>query len=326
MSDKNIRNLFFLIDDHSESMRLDQFLGAKIEIGSRTKALYLIEQARVQVNKKKVKASYLLRRGDDVEIELPAPTPSVLVKYDFALDIVFEDDDVIVVNKPAGLVVHPAHGHQSDTLVNALLHYTTHLSMRFGEERPGIVHRIDKETSGLIVIAKNDQAHEILSQQFKEKTIQRLYEAVIFGTPLRSAGHIESRLARHPQHRKKFASIATSDAGKLAISDYRTLKSASGFTLLELKLTTGRTHQIRVHCSEMGHPIVGDELYGAEKKLRKLLIPDLKTEIQNLGRFLLHAKVLGFHHPRTQKWHEFQKEWPQPDLQWMQKWKLKETF
>lgn len=336
MPDKNT-HLHFIIEDPNEPVRLDRFLGSKTEIGSRTKALYLIEQDRVHVNRKRVKASYLLRQGDVVDIVLPTPTPSVLEKYDFALDIVFEDADVIVINKPAGLVVHPAHGHQHDTLVNALLHYTKNLSMRFGEERPGIVHRIDKETSGLLVVAKNDHAHEILSQQFKEKTIKRLYEAVIYGCPQQSVGCIESRLARHPQHRKKFASVALSqgrrtsavenqEAGKLAITSYRVLQSIHGFSLLELKLTTGRTHQIRVHCSEMGHPIVGDELYGADKKLKKIMQADLKAEIQHLGRFLLHAKVLGFHHPQTREWFEFQREWPQSELQWMQKWKLKETI
>ncbi len=311
-----------------EALRLDQFLGIQKEIGSRTKALFLIDAQRVRVNQKFVKASYSVKTGDVIEVHLPEPEPSGLIKYDFPLDLVYEDKDVIVVNKPAGLVVHPAHGHHGDTLVNALLFYTKELSMRFGEERPGIVHRIDKETSGLLVVAKNDHAHEKLSAQFKLKQTKRVYEAVVIGAPPKQHGHIESYLARHPSHRKKFASIkgvaqAGSTNGKLAITDYQVIQSARPFSLLELKLTTGRTHQIRVHMSELGCPILGDDLYGAEKKIKSLLSSEKKAEVIHLGRFLLHAKTLGFFHPQTNLWHEFHVEWPKQDLDWMVKWNLK---
>ncbi|MFN8944252.1 MAG: RluA family pseudouridine synthase [Pseudobdellovibrionaceae bacterium] len=324
---KNENNLTFSIIDESEQVRIDQYLATKAEIGSRTKAIFLIDEQRISVNQKIIKPSYKLRVGDQILVRLPEPAAVGLEKYNFPLDIVFEDSDLIVVNKPAGLVVHPAHGHQNDTLVNALLFYTRDLSMRFGEERPGIVHRIDKETSGLLVVAKNDLSHEKLSDQFKSKKINRIYEAIVYGHPKPTIGHIESRLARHPQHRKKFASvpqsfIANDQIGKLAITDYRTLKSTETFSLIELKLTTGRTHQIRVHLSELGYPIVGDVLYGADKKTKRLAPADLKNEVSHLGRFLLHAKTLGFFHPRDEKWIEFHQPWPLTDKLWMQKWNL----
>ena len=322
------QKITYSVQAEQSGLRLDQFLGQQKEIGSRTKALFLIDEKRVLVNKKNVKPSHLLKTEDEVEVQLPPPQPSGLVKYDFPLDIRFEDSDIIIVNKPAGLVVHPAHGHHGDTLVNALLHYTKDLSMRFGEERPGIVHRIDKETSGLLVIAKNDHAHENLSSQFKIKTTKRLYEAVVIGSPAKRLGHIESYVARHPTHRKKFASlknekVATESHGKLAITDYEVMRASAPFSLLELKLTTGRTHQIRIHLSELGYPIVGDDLYGADKKIKTKVSKEEKIEIDGLGRFLLHAKTLGFTHPSTKSWIEFHCDWPENDLSWMKKWKLK---
>lgn len=317
------QQLTFTISDLEASSRLDQYLGNKQEIGSRTKALFLIENKRVRIAGKVIKPSYKLRTGDVIVVDLPAPQPTTLEKYVFALDIVFEDEDVIVVNKPAGLVVHPAHGHHNDTLVNALLAHTKNLSMRFGEERPGIVHRIDKETSGLLVVAKNDFAHEALAEQFKTKKIKRIYEAVVHGVPIKKTGHMESRLARNPLHRKKFASLKKSSEvaeGKLAITDYVVLQSNQMFSILELKLTTGRTHQIRVHCSEMGHPLVGDTLYGADKKLKKISSEEVQKSVLDLHRFLLHAKTLGFLHPRTDRWAEFEKQWPESEINWMEKW------
>lgn len=296
-------------------MRLDKYLSALEEISSRSYAQNLIEKNLVQVNTKVAKASLALVTGQRIEVFLPELVSTELVPYNFKLDIVFEDSDLLVINKPSGLVVHPAAGHQQDTLVNALLSHTQELSMK-NELRPGIVHRLDKETSGLLVVAKNDYAHEKLSQQFKNKTTHRIYYALLDGKLPRLTGVCKSFLARSLQDRKKFSSIKKDNkvittnnemgsVGKWAVTHFTKLIQNSNMSYVKLKLETGRTHQIRVHMSELGHPLVGDTLYGFSLKKKKDL------EIQ---RFYLHAAELGFVHPTTNESLLFVSDWPEQDI------------
>ncbi len=326
--------IIFTVDSFFLNFRLDKYLAAQTLIQSRSRAEYLIDNGLVTVNGKPAKSSYKLKALDLVEIDLPAPKPTNLVPLDLKLDIIFEDSDLIVVNKPSGLVVHPAAGHENDTLVNALLFHTKDLSMKFGEDRPGIVHRIDRETSGLLVVAKNDLSHQKLSDQFKQRSITRLYEAVCAGVPRLPQDKITSILARHPTDRKRYASVkGPSDkllslnkklvcappVGKVAITSYRTLKSRPTASLLELKLFTGRTHQIRVHMAELGHPLLGDRLYSSPQALNKIA-SEMNSDLALLNRFLLHAKVLGFVHPTTAKLMQFEVDWPSQDKAFIEKW------
>ncbi|WP_253696522.1 RluA family pseudouridine synthase [Bdellovibrio sp. HCB117] len=317
-------------------LRLDKALALIEDVGTRSRASHLIDASAVLLNGKIAKASVSVKEGDQIEITLPEPVPTELQPYDLKLDILFEDDDLIVINKPAGLVVHPAAGHAHDTLVNALIAHTEDLSMKFGEERPGIVHRLDKETSGVIVIAKNDKAHESLTAQFKERSTHRIYYAVAIGTARTlSSGTIKSFLARHPTDRKRYASVLDDERrpyvdkddppslGKWAVTHYEVLNRKSGLSYLKLKLETGRTHQIRVHLSENGLPIAGDVLYGADKKTKNIEARETQESIRGLNRFLLHAAELGFTHPRTQERMFFQQDWPEDILTLIKKWGLR---
>lgn len=322
------------VPEASASVRIDKYLSQLPEIKTRSRAEYLLDSGCVFVNGKSVKASYKVKPGDVINLQIPTVAVNQpLAKLDLELDIVFEDKDLLVVNKPAGLVVHPAAGHQNDTLVNALIHHTEDLSMKFGEDRPGIVHRIDKETSGLLVIAKNDESHAILSQQFKDRTINRIYEAVVIGNFLPSEGRITSYLARHPIDRKRYASVKEVSqrlseklinplpvpAGKWAATNFHLLKSQNFLSLVQLKLETGRTHQIRVHLSEKGFPIIGDHVYGSAAKMKHLK-PDIIKDFREFNRFFLHAKTLGFIHPRTKAPLFFERPWPMNELNFIKKW------
>ncbi len=308
-----------IVAEEHHGLRLDKFLSLHEKIRTRTRAEFLISSEYVLVNGKSLKPSYSVKLEDAIVIKLPLEKTRTLEPVNIPLDVLFEDRDVIVVNKPAGMVVHPSAGHETNTLVNALLFHTRDLSMRFHEERPGIVHRIDKETSGLLVVAKNDLAHEKLIQQFQSRTVHRIYKAAAFGEFTMPSGRIESHLGRHPSDRKKFASVPN---GKWSATNYKVLKSSHNLSYIELKLETGRTHQIRVHMSEKGHPLVGDTLYGFSKKLNSLRPASLQDDIKNLKRFMLHAEQLGFTHPSTQKWLQFEKAWPAEDLQHLENWGL----
>jgi 23S rRNA pseudouridine1911/1915/1917 synthase len=309
-------------------LRIDKALAAIEQIATRSQALKLLQQGLVRIAGRVVKPSYQIKEGDQIEIQIPIIQTTTLEPYDFPLNIVYEDADLIVVDKPAGLVVHPAYGHAQDTLVNALLHHTKDLSQGFHEQRPGLVHRIDKDTSGLLVIAKNEAAQRFLSMQFQRKTTHRVYRALAFGKFAEVSGTYQSYLKRHPDDRKRVASVIFSDVasgvvsgaasddgvstGKLAITHYRALGwHSSGISLIELKLETGRTHQIRVHLSENSHPIIGDNVYGAEKRLKNLKSVLLRKMISELPRFALHAMELGFVHPTTKKNMRFRAPWPQ---------------
>lgn len=313
-------------------LRLDKALALVSDVATRSRATHLIESSSVTVNGKAGKASAAVKEGDLIEITLPEPTPTDLQPYDFKLDVLFEDEDLIVINKPSGLVVHPAAGHAQDTLVNALLAHVEDLSMKFGEQRPGIVHRLDKDTSGIIVVAKNDRAHESLTSQFKERSTHRIYYAVCLGTAKNLSGTIRSFLARHPTDRKKYASVLGDDRrplinpeeppsiGKWAVTHYEVLNRKGGLSYLKLKLETGRTHQIRVHLSESGLPIAGDIAYGSDRKVKNIEARNIQDEIRNLSRFLLHAAELSFTHPRTQERMSFHQDWPKDVLQLIRKW------
>ena len=290
-------------------LRLDKALSLLPQVKTRSRAEYLIENNYVHINSKTPKPSHKISEKDLLEICWPPEVPSELQPLDLKLDILFEDDDIIVINKPAGLVVHPAAGHQQDTLVNALIHHTDNLSMKFGEKRPGIVHRLDRDTSGILVVAKNDFAHESLMNQFKSRTTHRIYFAVVIGQPGKTEGTIQTTIARHPNDRKRFAS--NPELGKVAITHYKVIKRLpSGITLLQIKLETGRTHQIRVHLSENGWPIAGDKIYGADRKIKNISNSHQRDILKSFPRFALHASELGFNHPKNNERVIFKVDWP----------------
>lgn len=267
-------------------LRLDSFLSAALASMTRSAAARLIESGQVTVNGKTAVKSCRLSGGETVCAALPDPEPIEALPQDIPLDVVYEDGDVIVVNKPAGLVVHPAPGHPDGTLVNALLHHCgAGLSGVGGALRPGIVHRIDRDTSGLIIAAKNDAAHQALSAQLQDHTLARIYEAVVVGNLKEDAGAVDAPIGRHHTDRKKMA--VTDRGGKPAVTHWEVLRRFQGFTHIRCRLETGRTHQIRVHMAYTGHPIWGDTVYGAKKP-----VPGLTGQC-------LHAVGLKFRHPRS---------------------------
>lgn len=273
--------------------RLDAFLAAQIDGWSRARLQRLIEDEEVLVNGKPAKASYKLRPGDEIEVELTPPPAASFTPENIPLNIIFEDDSLLVVNKPAGLVVHPAAGIHSGTLANALAFHFQQLSTRAGEIRPGIVHRLDKGTSGLMVVAKNEATHESLADQFRAREVYKSYLALVHGVVKQESGRIEQPIARDPRTRIRMAVVP---AGRGALSLYKVRRSFKSFTLLEVELKTGRTHQIRVHLSWLKHPVVGDEVYGGG---RDKTVQDvrLRAAIRKLQRQFLHAERLGFRHP-----------------------------
>jgi 23S rRNA pseudouridine1911/1915/1917 synthase len=308
-------SIVLTITPELHDLRIDKALATIEKIGTRSQAARLLQQGLVRMNGRVLKPSYLTVTGDVIDVQIPITITSVLVPFDLKLTVPYEDDDLLVVDKPAGLVVHPAYGHAQDTLVNALIAHTPALSQGFNEQRPGLVHRIDKDTSGLLVIAKNEEAQRFLALQFQNKTTHRLYRALAFGKFAKPSGRIESFLARHPDDRKRVASVPLREdgtqLGKRAVTHYEVVGfHSTGLSLVELRLETGRTHQIRVHLSESGHPIVGDITYGAQKRLKTLKSVHLRKMIEELPRFALHAMELGFVHPRTGETMRFRAPWP----------------
>ncbi len=265
--------------------RLDCYLATALEL-TRSAAQGHIEAGRVTINDRPARKNYRLVGGEEVAVELPDATPCETVAQPIPLDIVYEDDDLLVVNKPKGMVVHPAAGHADGTLVNALLaHCGDSLSGINGVLRPGIVHRIDKDTSGLLIVAKNDRAHLGLAEQIRVHSFTRVYEAVVIGHPAPSAGTVEAAIGRHPINRKRMAVVT--HGGKPAVTHYETVADYPGYAHMRLRLETGRTHQIRVHMAYIGHPVAGDTVYGPHKPL-----PGLDGQC-------LHAREIGFVHPCT---------------------------
>jgi 23S rRNA pseudouridine1911/1915/1917 synthase len=331
--------LTFEVSDEEAGARLDAFLAARIASASRTALKRAIEDGDVLVAGRAAKPSHKLRAGERVEVEeLPAPAPTALTPEDIPLDVVYEDAEVVVVNKPAGMVVHPAAGVQSGTLANALAYRLRNadFGLRIDEGRassadpapsgaqpqdtanpqsairnpqslrPGIVHRLDRDTSGLVVVAKTAEAHENLSEQFRARTVFKSYVALVHGVVREEKGRIEQPLARDPRNRTR---MAVARGGRAALSLWRVRRRFERFTLLDVEIKTGRTHQIRVHLAWMKHPVVGDETYGAGRD-KTLPDPALRARIASLGRQFLHAERLGFHHPRTGEWLSFTAELP----------------
>jgi 23S rRNA pseudouridine1911/1915/1917 synthase len=260
----NDRVLAFHFDKETPE-RLDKFLVEQLQEFSRSRIQSLIVDGFVDVNGRLAKkAGQALESGFHVTVRIPPAAPTELIAEDIPLDIVFENDDLIVVNKPAGMVVHPAAGHASGTLVNAMLGYDPEIEGIGGEERPGVVHRLDKETSGLILLAKNERAHRWLQDQFRLRKVDKTYLALVDGKPPTPSGRVETFIGRDPSHRKQMANVSQS-RGREAISEYKTVESFDHHTLLEFHPLTGRTHQIRLHCAFLGCPIVGDEIYGRKK-------------------------------------------------------------
>lgn len=265
--------------------RLDAFLARSVEGLTRSAAQRLLDEGCVRVMGRPGKKNLKLNSGDQVELEIPEPKTVDIVPKNIPLDIVYEDEDVLVINKPKGLVVHPAAGHQDDTLVNGLLYaMADHLSGINGALRPGIVHRIDKDTSGLLAVAKNDLAHVVLASQLKDHTMARTYEAVVCGSFREDSGTVDAPIGRHPTDRKKMC--VTQRGGREAVTHWEVVRRYRGYTHIRCHLETGRTHQIRVHMAYIGHPILGDTVYGRKK-------PELGQDSQ-----VLHAGVLCFSHPR----------------------------
>ncbi len=286
----------FIVDKEYENIRLDVYLSKMLEDKSRSFIQNLIEEGNAVINKISKKSNYKLKSGDKVELTIPSPAILDLKPEDIPLDILYEDKDVIVVNKPQGMVVHPASGVYEGTLVNALLNHCTDLSGINGVSRPGIVHRIDKDTSGVLVVAKNDFAHNKLAEQLKNHSMKRIYIALAEGILKEEEGTVNQPLARHPVDRIKIAVIKD---GREAVTHYKVIKRFKSTSLIECRLETGRTHQIRVHMSFIGHPLVGDPVYGYKKQRF------------NLNGQMLHAKVLGFVHPATGEYMEFEAEPPE---------------
>lgn len=288
------------ITKQDEQCRIDKYLAAQMQELTRNHIQKLIEEQNVLVNGKTVKANYKLRAADEIVIHLPVPKILAAKPEDIPLDIVYEDDSLLVVNKPQGMVVHPAYGNYEGTLVNALMaHCKGSLSQINGIIRPGIVHRIDKDTSGLLLVAKDNETHLSLAEQIKAHSVNRKYMAVTIGGLKEEEGTVNAPIGRDPKNRKKMAIV--SQNSKEAITHYRVLERFDGFTLIECKLETGRTHQIRVHMASLNKPILGDPVYGPKNNKR---FPDLTGQ-------LLHAYQIGFLHPKTGEYMEFSKEPPE---------------
>jgi len=294
----NERVLNFHFDKETPE-RLDKFLVGLLQEFSRSRIQGLIADGHVDVNGLAArKAGQALENGSMVTVRIPPPAPTDLVAEDIPLDIIFENDDLIVVNKPAGMVVHPAVGHSSGTLVNAVLGYDPDLEGIGGEERPGVVHRLDKETSGLILLAKNERAHRWLQDQFRLRKVEKTYLALVDGKPPTPSGRVEAYIGRDPKQRKKMA-IVSENKGRESISEYKTVEEFNKHTLLEFHPHTGRTHQIRLHCAFLKCPIVGDEVYGR------------KTPTIEIGRHFLHAFRLKIVLPNEKEPRQFEAPLPE---------------
>lgn len=293
--------------------RLDRFLSEALPGLSRSRLQGLIEEGRVSLQGRTARPSSRLRAGDEVSVAVPPPRPMELVPEDRPLKVLYQDAHLMVVEKPAGMVVHPSPGHGSGTLVHALLSRADRLSGIGGVERPGIVHRLDRDTSGILVVAKDDAAHANLSAQLSAHRMTRLYRGIVWGRPPEAAGTVRTTVGRHPVHRKKMAVLEVDvlpggaprrRGARVAVTHYRRLESFGRFSLLEFRLETGRTHQVRLHCAHLSCPIVGDDVYGRSREVRLGKGPGSRAV--RVSRFLLHACRLGFSHPITGEWMEFQ--------------------
>ncbi|MRI00436.1 RluA family pseudouridine synthase [Kriegella sp. EG-1] len=308
-----------------EALRVDKFLMNFIENATRNKIQQAAKSGNIRVNDAVVKQNYKVKAGDEVRVlfEHP-PHENLLVPEDIPLNIIYEDDALLVVNKPAGMVVHPGHGNYTGTLINGLLYHIENLPVN-SSERPGLVHRIDKDTSGLLVVAKTEVAMTHLSKQFFDKTSEREYIAIVWGNMEEDEGTVEGHIARHPKNRLQMQVFPEGDHGKEAVTHYKVLERLGYLTLVSCKLETGRTHQIRVHMKHIGHTLFNDERYGGDKILKGTTFTKYKQFVENsfkiLPRQALHAKTLGFIHPVTKKQMRFDSEIPKDMLECIEKWR-----
>ena len=285
----------FIVSENDAKLRLDHFVAKRLPQYSRTRLQQLIRSGFVRLNGASTRPRQIVRAGDKIDVR-ESPVEQIETRPQrIPLDILFEDDDLIVINKPAGLTVHPGAGQREHTLVNALLSHCTTLSGIGGKERPGIVHRLDKETSGCLVVAKNDLIHRELSRQFADRTVEKIYLALVAGKLRKPAGVMEERIGRHPVHRQRMS--VTTKRGRTAKTEYRVVRSNEEASLIECRLHSGRTHQVRVHLHHLGHPVLGDKVYGVRL-------------VKNFPRQMLHAWKLGFRHPQTGEWKQFQASVP----------------
>ena len=317
----------FIADAGQAPLRVDRFLMNFMEDTSRNKIQQAAKDGYIFVNNHSVKANYKIKPNDHVKICLPHPTyEQLLVGEDIPLDIVYEDDSLLVVNKPSGMVVHPGHGNYSGTLINGLIYHIKDLPKN-SSDRPGLVHRIDKDTTGLLVVAKTAQAMVKLSEQFAQKTSTREYIALVWGNIEQDKGSINAPIGRHPKNRLQQAVLDPEEfpQAKNAVTHYKVLKRLGYVTLISCKLETGRTHQIRVHLKHIGHPLFNDERYGGDQIIKGTVFTKYKQFVNNcfdvLPRQALHAKTLGFIHPTTNEYLEFDSEIPQDIKNCVEKWK-----
>ncbi len=317
----------FLVDKGQSPLRIDKYLMNFIENATRNKIQTSAKNGSIFVNDVPVKSSYKVRANDAIRVLFAHPPhENLLVGEDIPIDIVYEDDQLLVVNKPAGMVVHPGHGNYSGTLINALIYHFDNLPKN-SSDRPGLVHRIDKDTSGLLVVAKTEEAMTHLSLQFAKKTSEREYIAIVWGNMEEEEGTVEGNIGRHPKNRLQNTVFYDDDAekGKPAVTHYKVLERLGYVTLVTCKLETGRTHQIRVHMKHIGHTLFNDERYGGERILKGTTFTKYKQFVDNcfkvLPRQALHAKTLGFVHPKTEKWMSFTSETPEDMQLCIEKWR-----
>jgi 23S rRNA pseudouridine1911/1915/1917 synthase len=317
----------FKVDQGQASLRIDKFITDRIENTSRTRVQYAANAGNIIVNNKPVKPNYKVKPGDIIQVLLPTPPREIeLIPENIPINIVYEDDDVIVINKEAGMVVHPAYGNYTGTLVNALMWHFRDLPLfSTGDARPGLVHRIDKNTSGILVVAKNEYALNKLSKQFYDRTTDRTYHALVWGVPEPSSGTITGNVGRSIRDRKVMQVFEDASEGKHAVTHYKVLENLSYISLVECKLETGRTHQIRVHFSHIRHPLFNDEEYGGNQILKGTTFTKYQQFVKNCFKLLpgqaLHAKSLAFDHPVTRKRLSFDSEIPENMQEVIDRWR-----
>ncbi|MBT8326409.1 MAG: RluA family pseudouridine synthase [Bacteroidia bacterium] len=321
----------FIADEGQEPLRIDKFLVNRIEKATRNKLREAIDANQVKVNGKSIKASYKVKPGDSIDVMVDKePNELLIIPQDIPINIVFEDDDLMIINKEPGMVVHPGFGNSDGTLLNALaFHFGVEVDSK--GKRPWLVHRIDKDTSGLLVIAKNDEAMTHLSKQFQDHTIERTYNALVWGSVEQPEGTISTFIGRDIYNRKKFVTYMDEEKGKWAVTHYKVLEDFTYTSLVQCNLETGRTHQIRVHMKHMGHPLFNDEFYGGNRILKGVVFSKYKHFVENcfsiMPRQGLHAKSLGFEHPTTGKWMQFDSDLPHDMAKVIDKWRnVKSTY
>jgi 23S rRNA pseudouridine1911/1915/1917 synthase len=329
LSEELFEHYSFTADKGQEVLRVDKYLMDRMPNTSRNKIQVAAKNGNIHVNQKAVKSNYKVKPGDIVSLVLPYPVREIeLIPQDIPLDILYEDDEVILVNKPSDMVVHPGYGNYSGTLVNALVYHFEQLPSKKDDfyGRPGLVHRLDKHTTGILIVAKTEQALTDLAKQFYDRTTERRYHALVWGDVVEDQGTITGNIGRSLKNRKMMEVFPEGDYGKHAVTHYTVLRRFGYVTLVECKLETGRTHQIRAHFKHIGHPLFHDLEYGGDKILKGTTFTKYKQFIDNCFELLpgqaLHAKTLGFHHPRTKEWMAFDSELPEGFQKLLNKWEI----